>query len=549
MRVPSAASRRRFSPWLLSLCALLSAPAWSATEFGTDWDDPRTADPAVARPDTRNCTVEIVDHGFANFDPYVSSIAPPANCPGPWNKIVLEMDGAVKGVQYDRISHIEIGGITVFRTSTPEPSREGIAWHVEKDITSYAALLAKPQPTAMYLGNVVNDTYTGVIYVKARVVFYQADRRHPAADGADAIEPLLAQRRDGADVVGDYLLPADAERWVAEVYATGSGGGCEEFWYFIAPADTGYSCPGSGPYREVQVLIDGRVAGIAMPYPHIYTGGWSNPFLWYVLPAPRAFDIKSIRYELTPFIGLVNDGKPHEIRFRIAGLSDGASGWELQPNLQVWRDPRGRRTQGGLLSYKLGDLQNAPVATSLPDGGFQVATRGGHKLEVSGWLRTSRGYTVSRLVRTVGNVNNHVWDDGEYHDGVKGDWNDTAVVTSLVPGRLPQIATDSQSFGFDGAISFEQVPAQEYYRITTRMKIYDKANGLTLGGAGAPRWLIQDNRFDGEAGWNYNVPRDQRHAVGHSSQRYQRSTEAQPCYDRSIAQENGFVTEDRIRCR
>ena len=42
------------------------------------------------------------------------------------------------------------------------------------------------------------------------------------------------------------------------------------------------------------MLLDGKVAGIAAPYPHIYTGGWSNPFLWYAQPAPRAFDIQPI---------------------------------------------------------------------------------------------------------------------------------------------------------------------------------------------------------------------------------------------------------------
>lgn len=540
----------RLAAGLLVLGTLLAPVVHAADEFGTDWDDPRTADPAVARPDTKSCSVQIVDHGFDNFDPYLSSIAPPPGCPGPWNKIVLEMDGAVKGVQYDRISHLEIGGVTVFRTSTPEPSREGIQWHVEKDITAYAPLLKTPQPTAMYLGNVVNDTYTGVIYVKARVVFYQADRKHPAAQTADAVQPLSAPRRDGADLIGDYVLPVDAERWQAEVYATGSGGGCEEFWYFIAPTSTGYSCPGPGPYREVQVLIDGRVAGIAMPYPHIYTGGWSNPFLWYVIPAPRAFNIEPIRYELTPFIGLVNDGKPHEIRFRIAGLDPSASGWEMQPNLQVWRDPRGRRTQGGLLTYKLGDMQNAPVFSTLPDGRSQVATRGGHQLEVKGWLRGSRGYRLVSVKRTVGNTNTHTWDEGEYHDGVVGDWNDTSVVTTTLPGRLPEVSTDAQSFGFDGMISFEPVAGQSYYRITTRLKIHDKANALALGGASLlPRWLIKDNSFDGEAGWNYGVPRDQRHAIGHSTQRHRHSSNALPCYDRTISQQNGFVSTDSNSCR
>ncbi|MGH8082156.1 MAG: peptide-N4-asparagine amidase, partial [Lysobacter sp.] len=164
----------RLSGAALSLLCLSVAPAFAADEFGSDWDDPRTADPEVARPDTRSCTVEVLNTAFADFDWHLGTIAPPAACPGPWNKVVLEMDGQVKGVQFDRLGYLQIGGLTVLSTSTPEPSRDGIGWHVEKDISAYASLLKSPQQVRMSLGNVVNDTYTGVIYVQARVVFYNA---------------------------------------------------------------------------------------------------------------------------------------------------------------------------------------------------------------------------------------------------------------------------------------------------------------------------------------------------------------------------------------
>lgn len=532
---------------LFSTGLLLSAaPALAADEFGSDWDDPRTADPAVARPPTASCTVEILDTSFADFDWHYGQIAAPAACPGPWNKVVLEMDGAVKGVQYDRLGYLQIGGMTVFSTSTPEPSREGIQWHVEKDISAYASLLKSPQEVRMYLGNVVNETYTGVIHIKARVTFYNADRRHPPTPAADSVAALAGERRDGADLVGDTTLPANAQRWIAEVYATGSGGGCEEFWYFTAPPQANYSCPAqNGPYREVQVLIDGRVAGIAMPYPHIYTGGWSNPFLWYVMPAPRAFNIEPIRYDLTPYIGLVNDGRPHEVRFRVANLPDGASGWTLQPNLQFWRDPHRASTRGGLLSYELGTLANDPAYSSPSAGSFQVDTRGGHRLRASGWLETSQGRVITHVDRIVGNRNLHHWDEGEFHDGVKGDWDDTETVTRI-GGGLPSVAVNSQSFGFDGLLSFE--PVEDHYRVTTRLNIYDDANALQTPAPGAaPLAQVKRNRFDGEAGWNYGVPRDQRHAVGHSTQRHQRFG-SQGCYDHEIGQSNGFVSVDKYRC-
>ena len=62
------------SRYALLLCAATAAlPAFAAdtrppAEFGADWDDPRTAEPKVVRPETRHCTVEIVRHGFADFE-------------------------------------------------------------------------------------------------------------------------------------------------------------------------------------------------------------------------------------------------------------------------------------------------------------------------------------------------------------------------------------------------------------------------------------------------------------------------------------------------
>jgi Peptide N-acetyl-beta-D-glucosaminyl asparaginase amidase A len=307
-------------------------------EFGADWDDPRTAAPPVDKPATRSCTVQIVDHQFVNFDNYVNTFKPPAGCAGPWTKVVLHLDGAVKGRQFDRLGWLTIGDVMVFKTSTPEPSPEGIRWSVEKDISGYAPLLRSPQTVTMFLGNVVNDTFTGVLDIQVYLTFYTADSAHPAASTATDVLPLAGQRTDGADLTGTVALPRNTERLIAEVYATGSGGGCEEFWYLTAPPASGYSCPAEGgPYREVQVLLDGRVAGIAAPFPHVYTGGWSNPFLWYVLPAPRAFDIQPITYDLSPYLGLLTDGAPHTVTVHVVGVSAGQAGWHTPINFLAWR--------------------------------------------------------------------------------------------------------------------------------------------------------------------------------------------------------------------
>src|SRR2546430_1600356 len=112
-------SMRRFPAALaLATTLVLGAPAAAhgavpPAEFGTDWDDPRTAGPPVDRPGTASCTVPIVDHGFADFNTYLNTFTPPAACPGPWSKVVLHLDraAAVGGVR-DRLGR-RVRGVLV----------------------------------------------------------------------------------------------------------------------------------------------------------------------------------------------------------------------------------------------------------------------------------------------------------------------------------------------------------------------------------------------------------------------------------------------------
>jgi hypothetical protein len=524
--------RRSISVVAGVLAALVIAPAAAApaapapaaavpAEFGTDWDDPRTAAPAVERPKTRSCTTQIVDHAFVDFDTYVSAFSPPATCPGPWHKVVLRLDGAVRGRQFDRLGWLTIGGVTVVKTSTPEPSAEGIAWSVEKDVTGYSALLRTPQAVTMYLGNVVDDTYTGVLNIQVSLTFYAADRAHPAPGAAADVLPLAAPGHDGPDLTGSVQVPPNTERLLAEVYATGSGGGCEEFWYLTAPASTGYSCPAdAGPYREVQVLLDGRVAGIAAPFPHVYTGGWSNPFLWYVVPAPRAFDLRPISYDLTPYLGLLTDGAAHRVSVHVVGVSAGQTGWDTPVNFLGWRDPHATRVTGALVTHQVGT-----AIDEVTTGERSVTTHGGHILRAVGRLRTSHGLVTTAVSERVGNDSVHTWGEGESPDALRATWTDASASVVTGVSRFAGVTRSAEHYRLDGAIT---VDADN--RLTTTLTITDAAAGT--GGT-------LDDTFTGSASFLLDVPRDQRHAVATTQERYRVTGPVR--YDRTIKTENGVV--------
>src|SRR5215471_10815564 len=115
-----------------------------------------TADPPVPRPNTTPCVVQLFSNiAFADFSPKLFSFTPPAACPGPWAKIVLNADFSIQaGRQFDRTANMWIGGVNVYFGTTSEPSRTvARSWHIERDLTDYSALLSTAQNGRMSLDN------------------------------------------------------------------------------------------------------------------------------------------------------------------------------------------------------------------------------------------------------------------------------------------------------------------------------------------------------------------------------------------------------------
>ncbi|MGW0390628.1 peptide-N4-asparagine amidase [Streptomyces sp. NPDC003042] len=520
-----------------------ATPARSGTEtaappaeFGTDWHDPLTAAPPVERPGTRSCQVTLAEAQFRDFTPFRGSYTPPTGCGGSaWAKVVLQLDGKVKGRQYDRLGNLTLGGVEILRTSTPQPSPDGIAWSVEKDVTRYRDTLSRPQPVEMLIGNVVNDTYTGVIDVKVTLTFYAAEGAAGPAETPDLVLPLTSPA---------VTTPRNTERLLAEVYATGSGGGCEEYWYMTVPEAAPYSCKAAdGPYREVRVSVDGQLAGLAAPFPTVWTGGWSNPFLWYVTPGPRAFDVQPIRYDLTPYAALLNDGRPHRIEVTVAGVPAGQSGWSTPTNLLLWQDHGREVVTGALTRHE----ESAPAGSSrwtpaTPGGEHRLDTEGGHRLTVTGYVDTSHGRVTTTVTRAVRNTSAHRWTDGENRDALTAEWGDEESVT-----RGATTTRTVRTYAMDGETTLGAGD-----RLRTVLSLGDRADTVTLRGGRQVDRSRLDDRYTGDATYTANVPRDQRHAVGTTTARYRLhgsgAGSGAGCYDRTVGTAQGVVTVDRRRC-
>ena len=360
-RGPNYRPMRRFL--LPAVATLLAAFAGagvatpSAPSLPTDTQHQVSADMPIAVPSTHSCTVSLMTHDFKNSygAPYNGTYTPPAGCKGPWAKVVLTLTSTVGGVQFDRDVYVAIGHAVVLDGTTSEPCCTGSnasTWTVQRDVTDLTALLLTRQPVQVELDNVNDSTYTGVYHTLVSLTFYQTDATTPAGPHPDRVlpisstgkgGPMLSISKNGQRVGASVVLPHNLDRLRAQVFAD-SHGPCEEFWW----GDPG-QCAGK-PYREIAVYLDGKLAGAAPAYPAVYTGA-GGPGLWEPIPAPRAWNLRPYDLDLTPFVGLLTDGKAHNVQLGILDMTL-ASGdfWAIAANLQVWTAHSHGRTRGHLLS-------------------------------------------------------------------------------------------------------------------------------------------------------------------------------------------------------
>jgi hypothetical protein len=230
-----------------------------------------------------------------------------------------------------------LGDIEVFRTSTAEPTANGIVWTYKKDMSSLMVLWKAPQKLIFDLGNLVDDTYTGSFNTTLSATFSQV---LDTGTFADIILPISSQQ-SSIDRPSAFSIPSDVAQTIqmipwntsrAIVSIAACGQATEEFWYSNALSsltDTFSESTGSlyglSPFREIQLLIDGELAGVAWPFPTIFTGGVA-PGLWRPIVGIDAFDLAESQIDITPFLTFLLDGTPHDFEIRVVGLDDDGQG-------------------------------------------------------------------------------------------------------------------------------------------------------------------------------------------------------------------------------
>ena len=534
-------------------CSAFTASAASPQGSG----NVTVADPTVPRPPGKPCVVQL----FINdtFDDYATrpfSYAPPANCHGPWAKVVLTADFSVTaGIQYDRTATIWLGGVNLYFGSTQEPSPTlSPSWHVERDLTDYSALLRQAGQGQAIIGNTVNSTYNGVIHGSAQLLFYPASIFAPPAQVADAVYPL------GSDPVGSTVtlttptdqltktlsLPRNVERAYLDVFAQSQN--ADEFWYTCVPDQYAAEVDecGGGNFREAEISIDGQPAGVAPIYPWIYTGGIDFN-LWEPTPGVQTLNFMPYRVDLTPFAGVLSNGVSHQVAVSVAGASNYFS---ATASLLVYLDPHARQITGQIERNTLvGQSPTPTIGSTLntdTSGNItgDITTKLSRHFVIEGYADTSHGRVHSQVEATVGfgDTQGFVINASDYEQVTSqltsADSDSRSSIGGFVTNeyrehvRYPLHLDVNEQFATDGSFTLATTAHQGYEKTDKHLLA-----GFTLYSANVNNKVDAVDTMDFDANENYIG-----HSGQHSAQTFSFSDSLGGCYRSDVASVNNLVS-------
>ncbi|TFY62752.1 hypothetical protein EVJ58_g3662 [Rhodofomes roseus] len=326
--------------------------------------------------------------GNSYGDPEIVQYTPPTDCGevGSWAGISLNFTVTSNGTQYDRLGIFTFQNVEIWRTSTPEPTTDGIIWTYLKDGTRYLPLFSEPGTFILELDNILETGLNGQYASTLTATFYASSDEHPAAPRANTIIPVTTLANNTGDDASvppvfslNVTIPQNAVAVYAELYA--SGNSAEEFWYYNVASEYLGDLPsgftyGYGPFREVRMLVDGQVAGVAFPYAVIFTGGIS-PTAWRPITSYGALDLPTYFIDLTPFVPVLTDGQPHNISIDVVSAETNHTindNWYVSGNLQVVTDSSSSPTTGNITVYNVEPYAETTTTGTLDDNGDLTVT-------------------------------------------------------------------------------------------------------------------------------------------------------------------------------
>jgi hypothetical protein len=215
-----------------------------------------------------------------------------------------------------------------------------------------------------------------------------------------------------------FVPPTNVERAYLDVIAQSQHD--DEFWYTCFPDNLATlldNC-GNTAFRETEVALDGKPAGVAPVYPWIFTGG-VDPYLWFPLPGVQTLNFVPYRVDLSPFAGALDNGAKHVLSLSVYNADNY---FQATGNLLLFLDH-------GAHAPLVGKVDTDTLAAVPPDKVVETGSYNSNGIG-SGTIDTvsQRAYTIAGHVNTS-------------HGLVSA-----SVVTSLAFTQLQKITSTASEF-------------------------------------------------------------------------------------------------------
>ena len=514
-----------------------------------------TADPPVPHPNTKPCVVTLFkEQEFADYSAKTFLYSPPDGCTGPWAKVIFVGNFRVtEGIQFDRTAAIYVGQVNIFYGTTPEPTPTlSPSWQVERDITDYSALLTQPQSGEADIYNIVNSTYTGIIYGTARIEFYPPNALNPAPRTPDDVLPIPDAAGGAVELSTPtqslsetFTLPTNLERAYLDVIAQSQQ--TDEQWFLCPPTALETELEdfcGNTALRETEITIDGTPAGVAPVSPWIYTGG-IDPYLWAPIPGVQTLNFIPYRVDLTPFAGMLSDGASHTI-----SLSEFNTEYyfNMYATLLLYQDHGSSQITGEVTENTTSAEPSPTVTNDLSvnssgdvTGSLTVASR--RSFTIEGYVNTSHGKVETKVSQNIHFANTQRYNITSSLD--VENVNQTSTVDSTTTTRTPALTfvqSRQWSFPIVADIKFVSYPDGNFAqisKITQKYEVTDteKANGIPIYFGTVANTVSSTDDLLINSSFEITGNQDQA-----SSQDYYSLDTIHGCYSRSLTAANNVLT-------
>jgi hypothetical protein len=376
--------------------------------------------------------------------------------------------------------------------------------------------------------------------------------RDPAPRTPDIVVPIEGSGGDAGtlntttDQITQALsLPTNVESVYLDIIAQSQSN--DEFWYFCVPNDqtTNLESCGNTAFRETEVTIDGKPAGVAPIYPWIYTGG-IDPYLWEPIPGVQTLDFKPYRVNLTPFAGVLGDGNSHTLG---VGVYNTNSYFLATANLLIFTDHGAGKVTGGLLSNTLSAAPVPEVTENItvdPTGTVftgNVLVTSEREFAICGYVNTSHGRVETTVNQHVSFSSNQSFDVSPTTD-IQNAQQSTTVNshTTTRGGSMENTSMEHFSYPLTVDYSFVVNPDGSFSQTTTTDQ-RDLANETQSANENETRSSSLDNQVHATDTLNWDSSGNFLGSTGAETWQAYKSKDTQGhCYSRTLTANEKILT-------